>query len=177
MVQRSPAVLVVVTLTTHLDCRSGQLDLFDDRVPAARSNPPRNVVPPVESNDVDLLFTVAGNALRCGYLLARSSERVYARNGDRRDEVVRVPRYEDDAVHQLLHRRWLTRGSPQHVTCGAVALSATSVLVPHDTRQRVARWRHLQRPPHWPHTPTNSGGPAATTPGRVTRLDDYRRTR
>jgi hypothetical protein len=148
----------------------GQLDLFGNPVAAS----PGTVVPLVESNDVDLLLTVAGNALRCGYLLAGASERVYARNSDHPDEVVRVPRYEDDAVHQLLHRRWLTRGSARHVTCGAVALSATTVLVPEDTRNRVARWQHLQRPRSGltpgparaprPRPPL-AGSPASTTTG------------
>jgi hypothetical protein len=159
-------------MTTRPDS-GGQLDLFGNPVAGA----PSNVMPLVESNDVDLLLTVAANAIHCGYLLAGPSERVYARDSDQPEEVVRVPRYEDDAVHQLLYRRWLSRGTPRHVTCGAVALFATTVLVPKDTRHWVARWQHRQRPPNLPHTPAGSGGPAANTPGWVTRLDDYRRTR
>ena len=96
----------------------------------------------VESNDVELMYTVAGNAMRCGYLLAGPSERVYARDSDPLTTVVPVPRWEDDAVHQLLGRRWLTRGSLRKVTCGAAHMSATTVLVPPATRARVNRWRH-----------------------------------
>ena len=33
----------------------------------------------IESNDVDLMVTVAANAVRCGYLLVGAAERVYAR--------------------------------------------------------------------------------------------------
>ena len=175
VVQRSPPVLVVVTMTTHPGRRGGQLDLFGNPV---AGRPPGNVVPLVESNDVELMLTVAGNAIRCGYLLAGASERVYARDSDHRDEVVRVPRYEDDAVHQLLRRRWLTRGAPHRVTCGAVAL-----LGDHRARARghPQPGRPLAAPaapPYWPtRHPRGSGGPAVTTAGRVTRLDDYRRTR
>ena len=63
-------------------------------------------------------MTVAANAVRCGYLLVGASERVYTRT-DADDRVARVPRYEDDAVHQLLRRRWLTLGATHRVTCGA----------------------------------------------------------
>lgn len=165
-------------MTTHPDrsANGGQLDLFGNPAPPP-TNGTSTVVPLVESNDIELMLTVAANAIRCGYLLAGPSERVYARDSDQRDEVVRVPRYEDDAVHQLLRRRWFGRGSPHQVTCGAVTLRATSVLVPKDTRHRVASWQHTQRPAHWPDTPMGSGGPAVNTPGRVTRLDDHRRTR
>jgi hypothetical protein len=151
---------------------TAQLGLFGDPVPAAVT-----VVPLVESNDVDLLLTVAGNGIRCGYLLVGTNERVYAYDGDSRDDVVRVPRFEEDAVHQLLRRRWFSRGGgTHHVTCGAASLTATAVLVPTHTRSRVDRWQHLQRPPSWPTTtPPGPGGPAAPIPGRVIRLDDRRR--
>lgn len=95
-----------------------------------------------ESNDVELMYTVAGNAMRCGYLLAGPSERVYARDSDPLTSVVPVPRWEDDAVHQLLGRRWLARGQVRKVTCGAARLTATTVSVPPATRARVNRWRH-----------------------------------
>ena len=95
----------------------------------------------VESNDIELMYTVAGNALRCGYLLAGATERVYAR--DQPHTVTRVPGWEDDAVHQLLDRRWLTRGSTQPAICGSVRLTGTTVLVPPATRNRVHHQRHL----------------------------------
>ena len=127
-----------------------------------------------ESNDVDLIHTVAANAVRCGYLLVGTAERVYART-DTDVHVVRVPRYEEDAVHQLLRRRWLTLGAAHHVTCGAAHLVGTAVLVPKATRDRIARWERLQRPPSWPR-PTEEDPPEAE-PGRVVCLDDRRRQR
>ena len=41
-----------------------------------------------ETNDVDLIHAVAANAIRCGYVLVGTSERVYARSTG--DEVVRA---------------------------------------------------------------------------------------
>jgi hypothetical protein len=118
-----------------------QLGLFGPATPIPGQRPS-----PAESNDVDLMHTVAANAVRCGYLLVGTSERVYARVNDRNGEVQRVPRYEEDAVHQLLRRGWLTTGAQHAVTCGAASLTGTAVLVPKETRVRVARWTHLRRP-------------------------------
>ncbi len=75
--------------------------------PVPQQRGPSGRVSRIESNDVELMVTVAANAARCGYLLVGTTERVYART-DADDRVARVPRYEDDAVHQLLRRRWLT---------------------------------------------------------------------
>src|ERR1700733_12653499 len=103
-----PLLLVVVPMTSG---DADQHDLFGNPAPPAPTRPPSRI----ESNDVDLMMTVAGNAVRCGYLLGGASERVYARtDGDGR--VARVPRYEEDAVHQLLRRRWLTLGSAHRVS-------------------------------------------------------------
>ena len=84
-----------------------------------------------------------------------------------------MPRYEEDAVHQLLRRRWLTLGAAHHVTCGAAHLIGTAVLVPKATRDRIARWERLQRPPSWPDHRTA----VDEQTGRVIDLDAYRRTR
>ena len=122
-----PFLLVVVTVTTGDGSGDGQLDLFGHpTTPPAipKQRPPSRI----ESNDVDLMVTVAANAVRCGYLLVGTAERVYARV-DVDDRVARVPRYEEDAVHQLLRRRWLTLGAANHVTCGAAHLIGTAVLV------------------------------------------------
>ncbi len=144
----------------------GQLDLFEQSVTVPVPRP----VSRIESNDVDLMHTVAANAGRCGYLLVGTSERVYARVPDKHpDEVARVPRYEEDAVHQLLRRRWLTAGSQHRVTCGAASLTGAAVLVPKDTRARIERWQRLQRPPSWP-TPAPS-----STSGRVVPLHGRKR--
>lgn len=141
----------------------GQIGLFGD----ADSAPAPAVVSRIESNNVELMHTIAANAVRAGYLLVGTSQRVYARVEGHDDRVTRVPRYEEDAVHQLLRRRWLTLGAGHRVTCGAAALHGTAVLVPRDTRTRVERWEHLQRPPSWP--------PATSSADRPHRLDDRRR--
>ena len=65
---RSPLVVVVVAVSGHDGPGVGQLDLFGSpttapAIPAQR--PPSRI----ESNDVDLMVTVAANAVRCGYLL------------------------------------------------------------------------------------------------------------
>jgi hypothetical protein len=125
---RGALVLVVVAVTAGDGSGGEQLDLFGHPsippvIPGQR--PPSRI----ESNDVDLMLTVAGNAVRCGCLLVGTAERVYART-DADEHVARVPRYEEDAVHQLLRRRWLTLGAAHYVTCGAAHLIGTAVLVP-----------------------------------------------
>lgn len=155
----------------------GQADLFGNPVVPLPQQRQRRA----ESNDVDLMHTVAANAVRCDYVLVGTSERVYARVTDRDGEVQRVPRYEEEAVHQLLRRRWLTTGSPHDVTCGAASLTGATVLVPKETRTRVERWDRLQRPPSWPRPPNQGpadpGGPAVPTSGRVVRLHDRKKRR
>lgn len=129
----------------------GQVDLFGNPVvPLAEQRQRR-----AESNDVDLMHTVAGNAVRCGYVLVGNAERVYARVGDTDGQVQRVPRWEEDAVHQLLRRRWLTTGAEQWVVCGAATLSGAVVLVPKATRDQVTRWARQQHPPS-PTSPPRS---------------------
>ena len=162
--------MVVVAVTTD-GSGVGQLDLFGDPT-TPPAIPTQRVPSRIESNDVDLMVTVAVNAVRCGYLLVGTAERVYART-DADEHVARVPRYEEDAVHQLLRRRWLTVGSAHDVTCGAAHLVGTAVLVPKATRDRIARWERLQRPPSWP----TDHHPPRDADGRLVHLDDYRRTR
>ena len=163
--------MVVVPVTTD-GPGVEQLDLFGHPTAAAvipGQRPPSRI----ESNDVDLMVTVAANAVRCGYLLVGASERVYTRTSG--DEVTRVPRIEEDAVHQLLRRRWLTLGATHHATCGAAQLVGTAVLVPKSTRDRIARWERLQRPPSWPDQ--GQAPERDDTRGRLVHLDDYRGTR
>ncbi len=134
--------------------------------PVARRNPHPTARQPTEhrdareSNDYDLLQSVAAVAGDCGYLLVGAAERVYRRaDHGHGGEVVRVPRYEEDAVHQLLRHRWLTLGGQHNtVTCGAATLTGTSVLVPKATQGRIARWRLSQQPPR-PLTTSASWAP------------------
>jgi hypothetical protein len=185
--------LVVEPVTRHPDTDSQQLGLFGGTNTSGTNNAGPNHHRcgsdgqvgsrgrRGESNDVDLMHTIAANAVRCGYLLVGANQRVYTRVVDGGDEVARVPRYEEDAVHQLLRRRWLTLGTPHRITCGAVSLIGTTVLVPKDTRARITRWAHLQRPPSWPSPPVGgsaSGSPASSAcSGRVIDLDRHRRRR
>jgi hypothetical protein len=165
---RGPPVLLVVGAVTRQPDLFGGVHTVDDQPHASR-----------EINDVDLIHTVAANAIRCGYVLVGAAERVYVRTVG--DEVARVPRYEEDAVHQLLRRRWLTTGASHALTCGAASLTGIALLVPKQTRAAVARWNHLQRPPSWPQQPATTPdlGRAGqdTRVGRVVRLDDKRRRR
>jgi hypothetical protein len=154
---------------------AGQTDLFGHPTPTPAAPGSGRAVSTVESNDVDLMHTVAANAVRCGYVLIGNAERVYARTSDRGD-VARVPRYEEDAVHQLLRRRWLTTGGAQHVTCGALSLRGHAVLVPKDTRSRIRRWEDRQRPPSWPTARAGKERPdpvcaVCRGTGRIPRLD------
>jgi hypothetical protein len=163
---------VVVAVTTHSGGPgAGQYDLFGDPVPEI---PQQRGPSRIESNNVELMVTVAANAVRCGYLLVGTAERVYTRT-DADDRVARVPRYEEDAVHQLLRRRWLTLGATHHVTCGAAHLVGSAVLVPKATRERIERWNRLQRPPSWPdHHHHDRHSPPGDS-GEVVHLDDHRR--
>ena len=163
--------MVVVALTDQPDLFGGLHKVGGRPTGRRESN---------DSNDLDLMHTVAANAIRCGYVLVGAAGRVYARTTG--DEVARVPRFEEDAVHQLLRRRWLTTGAPHSVTCGAASLTGIALLVPKQTRAAVARWDHLQRPPSWPQqrgTTTTEPGRPDQDPraGRVVRLDDHRRKR
>jgi hypothetical protein len=157
-----PRALVVVDMNAHdrgHGLTPGQIGLF--------GGPGHE---PDLSNNVELMHTIAGNADRAGYLLAGPSERVYARDPDRNGCGVRVPRWEEDAVHQLLRRRWLYRGSSYPFSCGAAALTGTTVHTTRDTRARVARWEQINRAPRPPSPPEPARG------GRDD-LDSRRRSR
>ncbi len=153
-----------------------QTDLFGNPVTTIPAPSGRGRV---DSNDIDLMHTIAGNAVRCGYLLVGHAERVYTRT-DHHHEVARVPRYEDDAVHQLLRRHWLTRGSQHRIRCGA-AIPA---------RHRRPRPQNHPRADHplgtaatplvlahtCPPTPPPRQAPAAAG-GGVVDLDQHRQRR
>ena len=166
------------TATADTTAADLQEDLFGAAHPAEHQ--PRRV--PRESNDIELMYTLAANAVRCGYLLVGAHQRVYARV-NAHTEVARVPGYEDDAVHQLLRRRWLTLGASHHLTCGAATLTGVAVLVSRDTRTRLLRWAHQQHPPCSPSPPAhpsptpNPTARGTDSTGRVIELDRLRRRR
>jgi hypothetical protein len=170
-----PRPLVVVGMTAHPDrhpLTPGQIGLFGG--PGHEPDLPTTKAPVsrIESNNVELMHTIAGNADRAGYLLTGPAERVYARDPDRNGCGVRVPRWEEDAVHQLLRRRWLYRGSTYPFSCGAADLTGTTVHTTRDTRARVARWEQINRAPR-PQAPPDS----PRRRGDVVDLDTRRRTR
>ena len=53
---------------------SVQTDLFGDPLPAP-DIPVQRAVSRIESNDIDLMMTIADNAARCGYYVAGTTER------------------------------------------------------------------------------------------------------
>jgi hypothetical protein len=165
-----PWLLVVVSVNGQ-GPGPGQLGLFGG--PGWEPDPPARPVSHIESNNVELMHTVAGNADRAGYLVAGRAERVYARDPDRHGRAVRVPRWEEDAVHQLLRRRWLALGGTYRFVCGAAELTGTTVLVPRETRARVDRWQQLQRPP----ASLDHGDRRTVTDGSVVDLNQRRRNR
>jgi hypothetical protein len=144
----------------------GQLGLFGPDpagVPAQRTtSTPGTSAVGAESNDMDLITTIAGNASRGLYVLVGPNERVYVRtDGPDGRDVARVPRYEEAAVHQLLRRGWLNPGGhTKDLGCGAATLTGTAVNCPASTRARVQRWNVLSRPPAWTGTPPASGAAA-----------------
>lgn len=133
----------------------GQLGLFGEDPPPA---PTQRQAPSSsdETNDLDLVATIAGNAARGLYVLVGPNERVYVRtDGPDGRDLARIPRYEEATVHQLLRRGWLNPGGrTKELTCGAATLTGTAVSCPAATRARVARWNALSRPPSWVTSPT-----------------------
>jgi hypothetical protein len=91
--------------------------------------------------------------------------------------------YEEDAVHQLLRRHWLTTGATHAVTCGAASPTGVALLVPKQTRDAVVRWERRPRPPSWPCQQGTTTTTDFVRPdldhraGWVVRLDDHRRRR
>jgi hypothetical protein len=70
----------------------------------------------------------------------------------------------------------LSLGAAHHVTCGAAHLIGTAVLVPKATRDRIARWERLQRPPSWPDE-QQAGRSEGDRDHDLVCLDDYRSSR
>lgn len=143
----------------------GQLGLFGSNpAPASASVPEQRQAPSGqgETNDMDLVTTIAGNASRGLYVLVGPNERVYVRtDGPDGRDVARVPRYEEATVHQLLRRGWLNQGGrTKELACGAATLTGISVSCPAATRARVARWNALSRPPSWSSTSAPPARPA-----------------
>jgi hypothetical protein len=94
-------------------------------------------------NDLDLIASVIRTADHPGYVVIGVAERVYLRDPSRKGVVTAVPRYEADAVAQLLHSGHLKIGGAHVVSDGRREGPARSVLVPAATKAMVARWAAL----------------------------------
>jgi len=96
-----------------------------------------------EVNDFDLVTSVIRSAEEPGYVVIGVGQRVFLRDGARKGFVVSVPRYEADAVAQLLDSGHLRLGGTHVVSDGRHEGPARSVLVTTATRTLLARWAAL----------------------------------
>ena len=147
----------------------GQFDLLGATDPApttSPSGPAAGSSDRGETNDMELIHTVVTTAMRGLYVTAGVTERAYAlTDGPDGETVARLPRFEEDTVHQLLARGWLRVGTgSKHVRCGASRFAAAKLLVPKHARTAVTRWSSLARPTTWP---TGSAAAHATTAKRT----------
>jgi hypothetical protein len=126
-------------------------DLFGNPVSAPTDTRPDR--PPV--NDMAMVETVLRTAIQDGYALIGRRERVWLAhsNGHGRLDIEPVTDEINTTVHQLIDAKWLTVGGFHQYYRGARLGPGRSVLVPRDTRQRVARWRNLHRPANWKPSP------------------------
>lgn len=100
-------------------------------------------------NDMDLIESVIRAALDPGYFVIGPAEKVYRRDATRKDSVERVPRYEEDTVHQLITQKLLRIGGSHEVMYGSYSGRANSVLVNKKTAAMARRWRSYKRPESW----------------------------
>lgn len=124
-----------------------------------------------ESNDLELFSSIVKAATDPGYVVVGASERVFLRDPAQPGHVVTVPRYEADAVGQMLDAGHLKTGGTHHVTYGTTDGPARSLLVPAATRALVNRWavlRHVSTPHRPPTTPQQ---PAADMRPVVVHVD------
>jgi hypothetical protein len=94
-------------------------------------------------NDLDLIVAIIRSAEDPGYVVIGVGERVYLRDPSRKGFVAAVPRYEPDAVAQLLNSGHLKIGGTHVVSDGRREGPARSVLVPGATKAMLARWAAL----------------------------------
>lgn len=100
-----------------------------------------------ESNDLELFADVVRTATEPGYVVIGPADKPFVRDPGSKHEVNPLPRYEADAIGQMLAAGHLKIGGHHHVTYGGREGPARSVLVPTATRSMVARWAALQRLP------------------------------
>lgn len=98
----------------------------------------------IDSNDIDLMAGIIRAAAEPGYMLVGPTDRVFRVEPGDRHSVEPAPRYEQDAVRQLLDAGLLTIGGAHTVTYGDRTGPAHSVLIPKATRAMAARWDNLR---------------------------------
>jgi hypothetical protein len=118
-----------------------EVDLFGSPVDAPQQH--ARTRPPI--NDMALIEDVLAAAISPGYALVGSPGEVFRDGPDH--EVSPVPRYEADAVCQLIDTKFLTVGGSHTYTCRGRSGPGRSVLVPRTTQQQVERWKNLARLP------------------------------
>jgi hypothetical protein len=96
--------------------------------------------PYVTTNDVELVAWVVRSALEPGYVVVGAAQRVLLRDRSRTGCAESVPRFEADAVAQLLDRGLFRLGDTELVHDGQRDRPARSVLVTAATRALLARW-------------------------------------
>lgn len=116
------------------------------RIPAQRPAPQAERA---TVNDMDLIESVIRAAVDPGYFVIGPTEKVYRRDTTRVDGIERVPRYEEDTVHQLITQKLFRIGGSHEVTYGPYFGRANSVLVNKKTAAMARRWRNYKRPDSW----------------------------
>lgn len=101
------------------------------------------------TNDMDLIESVIRAASDPGYFVIGPTDKVYRRDATRRDGIERVPRYEEDTVHQLIQQKLFRIGGSHEVTYGPYSGRANSILVNKKTVAMARRWRSYKRPESW----------------------------
>ena len=121
---------------------------------------------PAGSNDLELFASIVRTALEPGYVVIGPTDKPFIREPGSRYDVNAVPRYEADAIAQMLATGHLRIGGNHHVTHGDREGPARSLLVPASTRSMVRRWDALHRLPQPRLTTDNTWTtPPPTTPG------------
>ncbi len=116
---------------------TGATDLFGNPLEEPVMDMP--AAPPI--NDMNLIEKVLQVAENTGYVLVGPAERVYHQVAPK--VIESAPRYEAEAVHQLLSAKWLTKGGTHIYTCHGYEGPGNSVLVPKATKAKARKWRAL----------------------------------
>lgn len=113
-----------------------QRDLFGSPITARDRRQGRRV-----TNDMALVERVLAVAESEGYALIGVTQKVYRREG--KDTITPATSDEANTVHQLLERKWLTKGGSHVYHCGGNEGPGNSVLVPAATKAKARLWRNL----------------------------------